>query len=440
MHDVLDPRDLVPDEAQQLDSSGYPVGDLGHRAITAAAEGDLGALAGIAGALARLERAADWPFVETSDDAELAALTDQVAALPVDLATLERRILGAWTGRTVANTMGKPVEGLTRVEVELYLRASGQWPQTGYLPLLDPLPQGVSHLHESAPFSAAGRFTDIPRDDDLDWTVLGLSLLEAHGSALTTEAIAAEWLDALPFTQTFTAERAAYRNLIGGIRPPETATHDNPYREWIGALIRADIFGMVLPGKPAAAARLAIVDARLSHIGNGIYGEMWAAALVSAAMAVTDARAAFDVALGVVPPTSRLHRALVGVRDLRETDASAIDALNWVDTELGQYNWVHTINNAALISIGLLWGATFVEAVGLTISGGRDTDSSAATVGSVFGALHGPEAIPGDLIGSTHIRLSSSVRGFDKISLAELAQRTFTVYARLDADSVASRA
>ncbi|MFT2526082.1 ADP-ribosylglycohydrolase family protein, partial [Escherichia coli] len=82
--------------------------------------------------------------------------------------------------------------------------------------------------------------------------------IERYGRGLTTDDIAVEWLDRIPFTQTFTAERAAYRNLVHGLSAPDTAIVDNPYREWIGALIRGDIFGYVHPGDPVAAARLAL--------------------------------------------------------------------------------------------------------------------------------------------------------------------------------------
>lgn len=426
MHDVLDNRDLVPDEAEQLLHSGHQVGTLLDEARTAAQRADYATLAGIAGRLADAPRA-EWGYDEPDDDATLLALADTVPAMTIDAAQLPSRIHGAWLGRCVANTMGKPVEGLTAPEVRRYLTAAGQWPQTGYVPMLSALPDGISHLHESAPFASAGTFTDVPRDDDLDWTILGLSMVESHGGQLSTEDIARSWLDRLPFTQTFTAERAAYRNLVRGIPARQAATVENPYREWIGALIRADIFGYTHPGDPGVAARRALVDARLSHVGNGIYGELWAAALVSAALATDDPATALHAALRVVPPRSRLAQSQRTLLDLHSAGASAAQTLEWITENLGHYNWVHTVNNAALIATGLLWGQGFVDTVALTISGGWDTDSTAATVGSVFGALHGRDAIPAELVGTTHVRIRSAVRGFDRVEIAELARRTLDV-------------
>jgi ADP-ribosylglycohydrolase len=424
MHDVLDPRDLVPDEADQLASSGFPATALAAAARKAAAAGDLAQLAEIEAALAALERDPAWPHDEPTDEEELLAIAQAVEPRAPDPSELPDRLRGAWLGRAVGNTLGKPVEGLTRGQVETYLRAAGHWPQTGYLPLLEPLPDGVPRLHPSASMAAAGRFTDVPRDDDLDWTILNLALLERHGREVTSEQILAGWLDRVPFTQTYTAERAAYRNAVAGLAPPATATWRNPYREWIGALIRGDVFGYVNPGDPAAAARLALVDARLSHVANGMYGEMWAAALVATALSARDASEALRHAQLVLPPRSRLAEAVASVTALHARGASPTTALDWVDTELGHYSWVHTINNAALIAIALLWGGSFMEAAAIAISGGRDTDSTTATVGSVYGAVHGSASIPKALVGTTHVHVRSAVRDFDRVTIADLAART----------------
>jgi ADP-ribosylglycohydrolase len=424
MHDVLDPRDLIPDEAEQLALSGFPVGSLMEEARTAAAANDLQLLASIEGRLGVLERDPEWPHQEPEDEETLLALCALAPRLPYDRDALRSRVKGGWLGRAVGNTLGKPIEGLPRDQVETYLRAADQWPLRSYLPLLDPLPTGVSALHTSAPLATAGRFDDVPRDDDLDWTILNLHVLEKYGREVRTEQIAEEWLNRVPFTQTYTAERAAYRNLIQGVPVPDTATRRNPYREWIGALIRGDVFGFVNPGNPGEAARLALVDARLTHTANGLYGELWAAALVAGALSTGSARTALEAALAVVPERSRLAAAVVRVMELHENGATSSAALDWVDDEFGQYSWVHTINNAALIAIGLLWGKSFIDAVGLAISGGRDTDSTAATVGSVYGCLHGADQIPAELVGTTHRRVRSAVRDFDRITIDELTERT----------------
>src|SRR5688572_7398625 len=144
MHDVLDPRDYIPDEAEQLALSGYTVGSLEAQARSAAAADDLHGLASIHAELQQLTRDADWGYDEPDDEDALHLLCDSIARVDVDEAALPERIRGAWLGRAVGNTLGKPVEGLSRTEMESYLRAADQWPLTGYLPLIEPLPAGVT--------------------------------------------------------------------------------------------------------------------------------------------------------------------------------------------------------------------------------------------------------------------------------------------------------
>ena len=424
LHDVRDPGELVTAEAEQLHSSGYEIGDRLARARAAAVNSDLVSLADIAAELDSAELTATWDYDEPDDEASIIALAANLPVLEVASDELESRVTGAWLGRCVGNTMGKPVEGLGADVIRTYLEAAGAWPQTGYIPLITPLPAGVTHLHYSAEIATLGHFKDVPRDDDIDWAILGLFMIEKYGASLTTDDIAETWLDRIPFTQTYTAERAAYRNLVKGLPSSLAATVENPYREWIGALIRADIFGYVHPGQPGKAVTSAFIDARLSHVKNGLFGETWAAALVSASFATDSARIALETAQASLPPRSRLAEALGGIFALHANGATVDSAYSWVDSHLGHYHWVHTINNAALIAIGLLWGTDFKTTLALTIAGGRDTDSNGATVGSVYGALHGVDGIPADLVGTTHVVVRSSIRDFDRITIAELAERT----------------
>ena len=268
----------------------------------------------------------------------------------------------------------------------------------------------------------------MPRDDDVDYTVLGLHVLEAHGTTFTTDDVAAEILDHLPFTQVFTAERVAYGNLVAGLRWPEAARYRNPYREWIGALIRADVYGYASPGAPARAAGMALRDARLTHEGNGVYAAMWGAATVAAAFTAERPRQALEAGLAFVPDGSRLHEALIWTLDLHDDGVPWDEAYSRLHERLDGYHWVHAINNAAAIAAALLWGDGDVgRTIGLAVAAGWDTDSAGATAGSVAGALAGARAIEGHWTAPLEDRLSSSIAGFDGIAISELARRTLAV-------------
>ena len=122
-----------------------------------------------------------------------------------------------------------------------------------------------------------------PVDDDMNYTVLSLRVLERSGSNFTSEDVAQSWLFGLPAFHTCTAERVAYRNLMHGILPPESGILANPFREWIGAQIRVDFYGYIAAGNPALAAQMACRDAVVAQTKNGVYAAMYIAALIASA-------------------------------------------------------------------------------------------------------------------------------------------------------------
>ncbi|MHA7134298.1 ADP-ribosylglycohydrolase family protein [Oerskovia turbata] len=435
MHDVLDPCDTVPDELEQLLTSGHVVPEALRTAVHEAARvRDAGALRGLLddlGSQARRDPA--WAYEEPEDLAGILAAMpaverrDAPSARPAE-AALREKVHGAWLGRCAGCCLGKPVEGLTPQQVRGYLKAADAWPLRDYVPLLDPLPEGIERLNPSWRTATRGRVTTMPRDDDTDYTILALHMLETYGRGLRVEDVAFEWLDKLPFLQTFTAERATYRNIVAGVPVVGAGTHDNPYREWIGALIRADLFGYVNPGDPRAAVELAFVDASLSHTANGVYGELWAAALVAGAFVATDARDALLRSLDWVPAGSRLDETLRHVAAMHREGASWDDAVAWVDERFADHSWVHTLNNAAVIAAALLWGGDDVAlTLGLGVQAGLDTDSATATIGSVLGAVHGASGLPGRLVDPLADRIESAVRGYDGSRISELADRTIAL-------------
>ncbi|MFE7130494.1 ADP-ribosylglycohydrolase family protein [Streptomyces sp. NPDC057638] len=342
---------------------------------------------------------------------------------------LSDRILGGWLGRVAGNMLGKPVERgdyWSRERIDRYLRRTGAFPLRDYLP---PPPSdtepGEFDLRPEWPQCVRGRIHGSCRDDDVDYSILGLHLLEAHGFGFTTEQVGDMWLRRLPYLQTFTAERIAYRNLANGLKPPLTASHQNPYQEWVGALIRADVFGWTSPGDPARAAALARRDAVLSHQGNGVHGAMWAAALIAAAFTAGGPREAVAASLGQIPPNSRLARTVRATAALYDAGAAWPENLAELERATEGLHWIHAVPNAGVITAGLLYGGgDFTETVTLTVRGGQDTDSCGATAGSVAGVLCGASGIPGQWTAPLGDRVRSAVLGFDNARISELAART----------------
>ncbi|MBT3166241.1 ADP-ribosylglycohydrolase family protein [Streptomyces sp. Vc74B-19] len=340
---------------------------------------------------------------------------------------LADRILGGWLGRIAGNMLGKPVEQgevWTRDRIDRYLRATDALPLTDYLPG-PPSESEERALRPEWRYCVRGRVHGSCRDDDVDYAILGLHLLETHGFGFSTEQVGDLWLLRLPYLQTFTAERAAYRNLANGLKPPLTATYENPYQEWIGALIRADVHGWTSPGAPRRAAALARKDAVLSHTGNGVYGAMWAAAMVAAAFTAPTVRQAVDEALTVIPASSRLARIVRRVTSLHESELSWEDTLRTLEEETAGLGWIHTVPNAAVLTAGLLYGdGDFSRTVALTVRGGLDTDSNGATAGSVAGVMCGAAAVPEQWKAPLEDTVRSAVFGFDGVRISELAERT----------------
>ena len=310
------------------------------------------------------------------DDAGFITLYDELMALPVDPTfpfsepstleaihkqrpdaqrkldlqwdddTLFDKTYGGWLGRCAGCALGKPVEGWPKKRIDKFLADQNMLPLDDYLPFAEKI---LPVVHKP---STRGNIRYMDRDDDLDFPILGLLALEQKGANMSSRTIANTWISRMPFGNVYTAEQAAYRNFVGGIWPPDSATYRNPFREWIGAQIRADIFGYAAPGWPERAAQLAFRDAAISHTKNGIYGEMFVAAMIAAAYVYDDVEDIIAAGLSEIPENSRLAKA---VRDAQEWCREEQDwekAWARIDDSLGHYHGVHTINNAALVVMG----------------------------------------------------------------------------------------
>ncbi|MFI6545770.1 ADP-ribosylglycohydrolase family protein [Streptomyces prunicolor] len=389
-----------------------------------------------------LDELADLPSkLADQEPTDLARIKSLCPNWPTPQATSPRspahpaRLQAAWLGRAVGCLLGKPVEKLPLDGIRQLAHATGNWPLDTYFTARG-VPAELLAAHpwnrRSAPTSLAENIDGMPEDDDLNYPLLNLLLLQRHGKDFTTADVAKLWLDELPAGRTFTAERIAYRNLLTGLEPPRTARHRNPFREWIGALIRADLHGWTNPGNPGAAAEQAHRDATLTHTANGVYAAMFTAATIATATTGThDIHTCLRTGLTVIPPNSRLtkaiHHALQLARKHRDFD-TIVDELH--ATHSPTHHWVHAIPNTALIAAALTHAeGDFTGSICRAVSGGWDTDSNGATVGSIA-ALLSDTALPDRWTTPLKNRLATSVGDFNGIGFDTLARLTHQETAR----------
>jgi ADP-ribosylglycohydrolase len=347
------------------------------------------------------------------------------------------RIRSAWAGRISGCQLGKAVEVLSIRQghegLTSYLREAGALPLRDYVPLI-----GGTVVEFTGRTSCRGEISRSEPDDDINYTVLALMLLERCGLGLSTEEVARAWLRFLPAASIWTAERFAYRTLLE--RADELFAYGTPpgfdlaecarneYSDWIGAQIRADMYGWVCPGRPQLAADLARRDAALSHSGDGVHGAAFVAALGAAIPAARSLEEAVDVAYDHIPGGTGASEAVGFARSLIGAD----DAVERIHQRYEELSPVHTVNNLALVVWALLSRQhDYSAAVGDVVAAGWDTDCNGATVGGLWGLSGRP--IPEHWTAPWQGRVAVTLAGVGELRLEDLVARTVAVAERISA-------
>lgn len=375
---------------------------------------------------------ADWPYVEPSTLAEIFA--EAPAEKPVLGETagddvLLKKLSGAWIGRIAGCLLGKPVEGWRRQTLYPVLEATGNYPMERYICQKEFSDELVEKYRLNRRSCFADNIGDAsPVDDDTNYTTFALKLVENYGKNFTASDVMEGWMRWIPILATCTAERAAYRNGAMGLLPPETATYKNPYREWIGAQIRGDFFGYVNPGDPQTAADMAFRDASISHVKNGIYGEMYIAAMIAAAAVCGDIRTVIETGLAYVPAKSRLTEEIRYIIGLYDKGTSALDIIEAIHTKYNEHSahdWCSTIANAMIVTMALLCGERdFGRSICFAVQAAFDTDCNGATVGSILGIMLGEDGIDPYWYEVFHKAVYTSIEGYNRVDVEFLANKT----------------
>lgn len=387
-----------------------------------------------------------WKYFEPSDiEGIKAQRPDGEARFDKPIPTgelLYDKVYGAWLGRCIGCLLGQPIEGWRRERIIGLLKETANYPFNYYISsdLPEAIKQKYDILDEGMVYGSTKKnwinnVGYMPEDDDTNYTIIGLKILEQYGAGFTPDDVAECWLANLPILHVCTAERIAYRNLVDCIYPPDSASFRNPFREWIGAQIRADFFGYVTPGNPQLGAEFAWRDASISHVKNGIYGEMFVAAMLSAAAVSNDVTEIINAGLSQIPANCRLTDSIKTVLAWKKESISweqALDRIHAIYDEKNGHHWCHTISNAMIVCIGLLFGDMELEkSVSIAVLGALDTDCNGATVGSIVGMVLGAKALPLKWKAPLNDMLKSGVDGFGLVKISEMASRTIEVIKKI---------
>lgn len=310
-----------------------------------------------------------------------------------DAATYTERLQGAMLGRFAGCTLGAPVEFWSVEGMESWAKEIGQaFPPVEYWHAIP----NQHHKRYSVSRNDAytlSKLDSVPVDDDITYTLLGLLTVEKFGSKFTVEDNGKSWLKYLPYACT--AEHVALTNLKKGVPAKKAGEQDNRFCEWIGADIRSDPWGYMAPAWPEFAADMAYRDAYLSHRRQGIYGEMFFSAVISAAFAVDHPLEAVEIGLSEIPRKCALAEAIRWALKVAPRIKDYRQARKTMDKRFEGMHGVHTINNACLTIWGLgIGGTDFTKVISEVVAMGMDNDCTAATAGSIVGACVGIKGVP----------------------------------------------
>jgi ADP-ribosylglycohydrolase len=409
----------------------------------------------LAGKLKNLPKDPAFKYIQPND---LEGIKKERPASPRQLkinygeAELLDRLHGAWTGRAAGCALGKPVEGLGmggkkelglngRLAIKHYLKNRGHWPLDFYFSGQE-ASDGIKLGCEK---SWRENIAFMEPDDDIHYSIIGLKVLEERGPDFKWNDVANTWNSSLPYNAICTAETQAILNY--NIKTPRsgawegkstyatpefTRRNNNPYREWIGAQIRADGWAYACAGNPELAAEFAWRDAHWTHTANGIYGEMFAAAMIAASFVEPDPRKIVEIGLSEIPKNCRLAEA---VRDALKWIGVCKDFESFMkklEAKFGEMSPVHTVNNALIVVMSLFYGKMNPDkSICISVMGALDTDCNGATSGSIVGAASGRKKFGGKLAPALNDTIKPQVFGFQDITMKELAERTLAVHGKV---------
>lgn len=290
------------------------------------------------------------------------------------------KVRACWLGKNIGGTLGAPFECIRGVyDLEYYTHDLS----LGVLP-----------------------------NDDLDLQLAWLHAAEIYGKNVNSEVLAEYWLSYI--VPDWSEYGACKNNLRYGLQPPLSGWYHNHNKDSCGSFIRSELWACLAPGHPEIAVKYAYEDAICDHADEGVYGELFCAALQSAAFVEKDREKLIQLAKSYIPADSAVALAIDTAIACYEEGIDWKQArkkiLNVVPGSFGLYNGYRdqppepdvpagklgfdAPSNIGLMMLGWLYGeGDFSKSICISAGCCEDGDCTAGTVGATLGILYGTEAI-----------------------------------------------
>lgn len=314
------------------------------------------------------------------------------------------KVYACWLGKNIGGTLGAPYE--TKKSVN-------------YLDYYDPIPD------KPAP------------NDDLDLQLIWLKMLEEVGIDPSLQDFAEYW-KRYALAYPWNEYGFLRRNLKRGLMPPITGCFENYFLDEMGSPIRSEIWACIAPGDPQLAASMAWKDSVIDHAGGeGMYGEMFWAAVESAAFVIKNPKTLIQIGLSMIPLHSMISRVVRESLWCFENGVSWTEARERIVSFYGHPQPCHAPQNHGFTILGWLYGKDFGNKLCKAVNCGYDTDCTGATLGALLGILNGTEGIPqkwsspiGEVIVLHRFTRKGSLDDAPK-TINELTKRTFAIAKRV---------
>lgn len=309
--------------------------------------------------------------------------TKSPAKVVLSKETLRDKIKGGWAGQVIGCTYGGPTE---------FQYVGRMIPDSVEIPWHE---NSIAWYYDNFP----GLFDDIYMD------LTFVEVIEKEGVNAPAESFANAFAN--KGYQLWAANQMGRYNILNGIKPPASGHWiNNPHADDIDFQIEADFIGLMYPGMPFSASKLADKVGHIMNYGDGWYGGVFVATMYSLAFTASDARSVVYSAIESIPEQSDFYKCITDIMkwhklypdDWRKTWAECQrvwgDKCGSPDGFQSPYNIDAKINSAYVV-IGLLYGDDdFYKSIDIATRCGQDSDCNPATVAGILGTLHGYDYIP----------------------------------------------